>query len=455
MSLNTVPAKPTARQPRGIVLLGDPNQPGTRVPWIDWDVEQNTWHSAGTFRVRLPVSALTAPIDTNYVLGTNPIQAQIYAGFPGNPDQYGTSDLKQLITGNVDNIQFDPVRRIIELSGRDYTSLLIDAKTFDRWTNQTASEIATILAKRHGLTPVVTATIGAVGKIYEIDKIHDRHGSTEWELLTWLASIYDYVAYVQGMTLYFGPRSTGSPQDTTKLRQQYDDFTAQINAQYARLAGLRQQRDSLKASGDQAGSDAADAQMTTIESEIAFSLEPRRQSVKSQIAKAAADGVYELTWQAPFGQGSFQSNVLDMLFSRTLTVGKGVIVQVHSFNHKQKAGFSVTYPTGKAKGAAPGTAKAPAQVYTYLIANLTQEDAQQRAMKIYNDIIRHELKMSAELPGDNILTPNTMVSVSGTQTPFDTMYYVESVNRRMSMDSGYTMNVRGKNHSLDTNVIPS
>jgi hypothetical protein len=128
---------------------------------------------------------------------------------------------------------------------------------------------------------------------------------------------------------------------------------------------------------------------------------------------------------------------------------------VHSFNHKQKAGFSVTYPTGKAKGAAPGTAKAPAQVYSYIIANLTQQDAQQRAQSIYNDIIQHELKMSAELPGDNILTPNTMVSVSGTQTKFDTMYYVESVNRRMSMDSGYTMNVRGKNHSLDTTVIPS
>lgn len=379
-TLNIVPAVPSARQPRGMVLLGDPNQPGTRVPWIDWDVEQNTWHSASTFRMRLPVSALTAPIDLNYVLSTNPIQAQIFAGFPGNPDQYGTSDLQQLITGNVDQIQFDPVRRVVELSGRDYTSLLIDAKTFDRWTNQTASQIATTLAKRHGLTPQVTATTGAVGKIYEIDKIHDRHGSTEWELLTWLASIYDYVVYVQGMTLYFGPKP--DPKTSTP---------------------------------------------------------------------------YALQWKNPdaLTATTFQGNVLDMSFSRTLTVGKGVIVQVHSFNHKQKAGFSVTYPTGKAKGINPGTAKAPSQVYSYIIANLTQQDAQARAMKIYNDIIRHELKMTAELPGDNLLMPNVMVSVSGTQTPFDTMYYVESVNRRMSFDSGYTMSVRGKNHSLETTVIPS
>ena len=266
------------------------------------------------------------------------------------------------------------------LSGRDYTSLLIDAKTFDRWTNQTASQIATTLAKRHGLTPKVTATTGAVGKIYEIDKIHDRHGSTEWELLTWLASIYDFVVYVQGMTLYFGPKP--DPKTATP---------------------------------------------------------------------------YALQWKNPdaLTATTFEGNVLSMSFSRTLTVGKGVVVQVHSFNHKQKAGFSVTYPTGKAKGITPGTAKAPAQVYSYVIANLTQQDAQARAMKIYNDIIRHELKMSAELPGDNILTPNTMVSVSGTQTPFDTMYYVESVSRRMSFDSGYTMSVRGKNHSLDTTVIPS
>lgn len=362
-----------------MVLLGDPNQPGTSVPWFDWDVDQNTWHSASTFRMRLPISALTLPIDLTYILGTNPIQAQIFAGFPGNPDQYGTSDLTQLITGNVDQIKFDPARRLLELTGRDYTSLLIDAKTFDRWTNQTASEIATTLAKRHGLTPQVTATEGSVGKIYEIDTIHDRHCSTEWELLTWLAGIYNYVVYVQGMTLYFGPKpdpSTATP--------------------------------------------------------------------------------YALQWVNPdaLTATTFQGNVLDMSFSRTLTVGKGVTVQVHSFNHKQKAGFTVTYPESKAKGIKPGSATAPAQVYSYIIANLTQQDAQQRARQIYDDIIHHELKMSAELPGDNILTPNTMVSVSGTQTPFDTMYYVEAVSRRMSMDAGYCMSVRGKNHSLDTTAIP-
>ncbi|HEX8894474.1 MAG TPA: hypothetical protein VF783_14180 [Terriglobales bacterium] len=438
-----------------MVLLGDPNQPGTSVPWIDWDVEQNTWHSAGTFRVRLPVSALKSPIDTNYVLGTNPIQAQIYAGFPGNPDSYGTADLQQLITGNVDNIQFDPVRRIIELSGRDYTSLLIDAKTFDRWTNQTASQIATTLAQRHGLTPAVTATTGAVGKIYEIDKIHDRHGSTEWELLTWLASIYDYVTYVQGTTLYFGPRaSPAPPQDTTALQAQFNSVKAQLSAANNQEMTLLTQQGQYLKQNNPVASQAMQPQIDAVSAQ-ANALVAQYDSLKAQLAQASATGVYELVWQAPQGQGSFQSNVLDMSFSRTLTVGKGVVVQVHSWNHKQKAGFTVTYPSGKAKGAQPGTAKAPAQVYTYIIANLTQQDAQERAAKIYNDIIRHELKMTAELPGDNILTPNTMVSVSGTQTPFDTMYYVESVNRRMSFDSGYTMNVRGKNHSLDTTVIPS
>lgn len=455
MSLNTVPAVPTARQPRGMVLLGDPNQPGTSVPWIDWSVDQNTWHAAGTFRVRLPVSVLKAPVDVGYVLGTNPIQAQIYAGFPGNPDIYGTSDLKQLITGNVDQVQFDPVRRVIELTGRDYTSLLIDAKTFDRWTNKTASEIAIILAKRHGLTPVVTATTGAVGKIYEIDKIHDRHGSTEWELLTWLASVYDYIAYVQGMTLYFGPRTTSKPADTSALRQQLAQLTAQIDAQNAQINQLRQQANAAHARGDQAGEDAAYQQLTPLASNVAFVLVPQQMALQKQIDQASP-GAYQLIWSNPDGVSNttFSGNVLDMSFSRTLTVGKGVTVQVHSLNHKQKAGFTVTYPESHAKGIKPGSAMAPSQVYNYIIANLTQQDAQQRAQQIYNDIIRHELKMTAELPGDNILTPNTMVSVSGTQTPFDTTYYVESVSRRMSMDAGYCMSVRGKNHSLDTSIIP-
>jgi phage protein D len=102
---------------------------------------------------------------------------------------------------------------MVELSGRDLTSLLIDTKTTEKWTNQTSSQIATTLATRHGLTPVVTDTTTKVGKYYEIDHIRLTDKRSEWDLLTWLAREEQFVVFVRGQSLYFQPKP--DPTQTT------------------------------------------------------------------------------------------------------------------------------------------------------------------------------------------------------------------------------------------------
>lgn len=368
------PSMQAARQPRGMVRLN-----GTPCPsWIDFSVDSNAFHEADTFEVLLAISRMTAPQDLAWLMSQDRVSVEVFAGFPSNPEAVSTEDLTLLIKGNVDEISFDPAGRTISITGRDLTSLLIDAKTTEKWQTQTSSQIATTLAQRHGLTPVVTDTSTPVGRYYQIDHVSMTSTDTEWELLTWLGTQEGFVVYVKGDELHFEPKP--NPADVVAL---------------------------------------------------------------------------DIWWEEPDDTYGFhRSNTMRLNFSRTLTVGKGAIVQVRSWNQKQKKGFTATYPTNHAKGIRPGQATSPAQVYSYVIGNLTQEQALQRAQAIYNEIIQHEMRFRASMPADSDTTATSMVKVSGTGTSFDQLYYIDSVNRSMSNGGGYTMDISGKNHSQDTSIIP-
>jgi phage protein D len=122
-----------------------------------------------------------------------------------------------LIKGAVDAIEVDPIRFTLQLTGRDYTAALIEAKTQEAFQNQTSSQIATILAQRHGLTAQVTQTATPVGRYYELE--HDSitlnqfaRATTEWDLLSFLARQEGFDLYVQGSTLHFEASTGGAAQ---------------------------------------------------------------------------------------------------------------------------------------------------------------------------------------------------------------------------------------------------
>lgn len=365
-------AQKMVRNPRGMVKIN-----GTPVAgWIDFEVDSNSYREADTFRVTFALSSLVAPLDASWFTSQTTIGVELLAGFPANPASYGGSDLDSLIVGNVDEVSFDPAQRTLELSGRDLTSLLIDAKTAEKWQNQTASEVATTIATRHGLTPVVTATTETMGRFYQIDHVSTTSVETEWDFLCGVAQQMQFVVYVKGHELHFEP----APDPTTAMQ-------------------------------------------------------------------------YPITWTNADANGTFQSNTKRVSFTRTLTVGKTISVTVRSWNAKQRKGFTASYPVGHVHGIKPGKATSPAQNYSYIIPNLTQDQATKRAQSIYNDIIKHEMRLNAELPADNDLSILNVIPVSGTGTAFDQTYYPESITRRMSINAGYSMDVRARNHSND--VVPA
>jgi phage protein D len=121
-----------------------------------------------------------------------------------------------LIQGEVDDIRLDAVRRLVFLTGRDLTARLIEARTQETFSNRTASDIATLLATRHGLTPNVVRTTTQVGRYWQLqrDRITlDRfsRASTEWDLLTSLAALEGFDTWISGTTLHFRPRTDDAP----------------------------------------------------------------------------------------------------------------------------------------------------------------------------------------------------------------------------------------------------
>lgn len=365
---------PDARQPRARVRLGGEDVPG----WTSWEVENNVFRAADTFRVEFAIAGLPPTKGPDWMAAQTAIEVEIFASpNPADPAAYAPADTDRVILGAVDDLEFDPVARTVTLTGRDLTALLIDTKTSEHFTNQTASQIATTLAARHGLTPVVTATKTTVGAYYKNDHTDLSQQQAEWELLSRLADYEDFLVYVRGRELHFEPR----PDPTSKT--------------------------------------------------------------------------YPVKWTPPDSTTLYpRADLIDLRFSRSLTIVKGLKVEVRSWNAKAKKAFNVTWPKG-ATASRPGTTGVnadSAQVYHYVIGGLTKDQALARAQAIYKQIASHAMKVTASLPADNVLDCTFALDVTGTGTGWDQTYFPVSVKRTMSRDAGYRMDVEAKNISPELDV---
>jgi phage protein D len=183
---------------------------------LDVEIASNAYQSANRYRVR---ASLTA---SGYAIwSSDPMQIEIRLGLDGA--------WTSMILGSVDRVAVDPALNEVLAEGRDLTAGLIEARTQESFENQTSSDIATILAARHGLVPVVTPTSALVGRNFQNDHVRstlDQHArsTTEWDLLVRLAELESFDVWVDGETLYFAPLAPDpeplllTPQDCISMR---------------------------------------------------------------------------------------------------------------------------------------------------------------------------------------------------------------------------------------------
>ena len=349
------------RSPRPVVSVNGFKLMGV----LSVEVTNASHFTADTYRVELAVKGLPAAFPPTYWADSQDDRISVGISLNGevpNP----------LIVGQVDDVSWDLTGRTITLSGRDLSAGFIDNKTAEKFQNQTASQIAQILALRRGLDSSVQATTTLAGTYYQIDHAVATHEQTEWDLLVYLAEREGFDVWVSGTTLHFepSPAITGTP--------------------------------------------------------------------------------YLLLWSDP-GDGTFASNAEDIHLGRSQTLARDVIVEVRSWNQKQQAAFTVTAKRSQAKKSQrKGGAS---QTYSFVRPNLTRDQAQQFAEAKAEEITRHERTLTASLPGDNLLTTRCMVRLVGTGTSWDHIYYPDTVTRRLSMQEGYRMDLKAKNHSTQDAVL--
>lgn len=209
--LNTLPVKSEGRIPRGLLFIN-----GQQIVFTKIEVSTTTFYQADTIDIDIPVNGQPQGFGLEYFSNMPAMLVEVYVGFPSNPANFSKEDLYKLITAQVDDVEVQMDETSINLIGRDLTAKFIDNQTYEKFQNLTPSQIATLLAKRRGLTPVVTPVSIKAGQIYDSDHAAMTQQS-EWDLLTYLAQSVGFVVYVQDQSLYFKPEP--EPSDNPYVLQ--------------------------------------------------------------------------------------------------------------------------------------------------------------------------------------------------------------------------------------------
>ena len=156
-----------------------------------------------TFSIIVSVGS-TPLTDISFWAGIGAAKVELAAIQPDNSSTY------DLIVGFIDTVHLDPLRATVVVEGRDLSAGLIDSYRQQDFVNQTAAEVVTAIAEHHGLLPVVTATVGNVGRYYGDGYTRLSLGQfsklrSDWDVIVNLARDNGFDAYVIGQSLYFQP----------------------------------------------------------------------------------------------------------------------------------------------------------------------------------------------------------------------------------------------------------
>jgi hypothetical protein len=151
------------------------------------------------------------------------------------------------------------------------------------------------------------------------------------------------------------------------------------------------------------------------------------------------------------------ADLQDLSLERSLTLARDIVVTVKSWNSRQQNAFTQTVrASGRRSGGGAGTggnggsSAGPPQHYVFVRPNLTMNDALQLAQQKASELTQHERVWEATMPGDLTLDPRSTIQLMGTATDFDQTYFVDSIDRHVSVQTGFVQRVRAKNTSPRT-----
>jgi phage protein D len=141
--------------------------------------------------------------------------------------------------------------------------------------------------------------------------------------------------------------------------------------------------------------------------------------------------------------------VMALRLERALTLARDIEVTVKSWNSRQRNAFEQT-----ARVSGRGKQAVQPQRYVFVRPNLTEDQALQLAQRKLAELTRHERTIAVTMPGELAITPRSIVELAETGTDFDRPYYVDVIERRLSVQSGFTQHLRCKNVNPTSQATP-
>lgn len=149
---------------------------------------------------------------------------------------------------------------------------------------------------------------------------------------------------------------------------------------------------------------------------------------------------------------SASANAIDIVMERALTLAGDISVTVKSWSSRQGSAFTQTVTASGVSGL--GSQGARPQSYVFVRPNLTPDEALRYATAKLQELTLHERVVIVRLPGELALTPRDMIAIGGTGTAFDQTYYIDTIEREIRFDGGFTERIRAKNTSPGRQFTP-
>lgn len=132
------------------------------------------------------------------------------------------------------------------------------------------------------------------------------------------------------------------------------------------------------------------------------------------------------------------SNVVNLELERSLALAKDIRVVVKTWSSRNAASAQFK----------AGSSSKNAQEYVIVKPGQTPAQAQALANQLLREITLHERVIGFDMPGELRMDNRTILRLQGTQSDWDAQtYYVDTITRSISVDKGFTQNVRAKNTS--------
>ncbi len=210
-------------RPRAQILINGQPLPSARnadgslaTGLVSATVETTNYARGDTFDATIAYQNMQpAPPWSDPPTGTTQVEATIQIGMLEPGASEGLANPSTMIVGLIDHVSIDPIAGLIQVTGRDYSSLLLDLRVTNGWQNETSGEVVSKLATQAGLSANIQSRGGLTGQYYQIG--HKRSALTAqhrfanaWDLVQFLARTEGCDAYVTNKTLNFVPALSDS-----------------------------------------------------------------------------------------------------------------------------------------------------------------------------------------------------------------------------------------------------